>query len=313
LFSKPTHDNQKMVHRTFDLAESITNRRILAERGDAEFIDVAAAETDVYSAATKLAAVYRFDVWKLKDQLAGLYPNNSVPERDLVSLAEQLERHTSNYRVRKEEIEVALALVKPDGFDHQVKEDGTEIYTAEISYPVSREHLLISWQRLLERNPADFGFHFDPYNFDSRPEADFFERMLDQLNLQPGEIEDIYFTGAFTSSNKTDFLIEYRDVDGHWRNYSPDFVIRKRPENGYKWGKCLIVELKATRHKAETAADFERDSRGEACATKEGSKAAALRKWTNLNPERLKYEILYVDTAIPDEEFDKARTALNEL
>lgn len=216
--------------------------------------------------------------------------------------------------MKEEQIEVALALVKPGGFPgRELNADGTEIYTAEISVPIGRESLLLSWHKLIEQNGAGFGFHFDPYNFDSKPEAEFFERMLKHLNLQPAEIEDIYFTGAFTSSNKTDFLIEYRDVDGRWRNYAPDFIIRKKPAKGRKWGKCLIVEIKATNHRVTTEQDIERDARGEPAATKEGRKALALTKWTGLNPDPLKYEILYVGETVPDDEFDKARTSLAQL
>jgi type III restriction enzyme len=312
-FEKPTAGNGELVRRTFDLSASVTGRSVLAEHGAAQVIETAAETIDVYSAATKLAAVYRFDVWALKAQLASLYPNCELPQAHLAPLAEQLEAHTSHYVVKEEEVEVALALVKPEGFEREVGADGTEIYTAEISYPIARESLLTHFEKFVEKNPNGFGFHYSPYNFDSKPEAEFFERMLDQLKLQPDDIEDIYFTGAFCSPNKTDFLIEYRDVDGHWRSYTPDFIIRKKPVGRRKWGKCLIVEIKAANHRAETEADFERHSRGEPAATKEGRKAIALHKWKDLSPDRLKYEILYVSEAVPSEEFDKARNALNTV
>jgi type III restriction enzyme len=313
-FAKPDTIGGQLVRRSFDLSPSVRGKTVLAQVGDAEVIATDAETVDVYSAATKLAAVYRFDIWNIKAQLAALYPSGEVPEAHLPELAAQLERHTSNYEVKEEEIEVALALVKPSGFPgREIDADGTEIYTAEISVPVAREALVLSWQKLVEQNGAGFGFHFNPYNFDSGPELDFFEQMLRELNLRPDEIEDIYFTGAFTTSNKTDFLIEYRDVDGRWRNYAPDFLIRKKPTNGRKWGKCLIVEIKAIKSRVETDGDFDRDARGEAAATKEGRKALALKKWTGLNPERLRYEILYVDTSVPDNEFEKARKALNSL
>ena len=312
-FEKPDAAAGQLVRRSFDLSASVTGRGVLAEHGAAEIIGTAPETVDVYAAATKLAAVYRFDLWAIKDQLAALYPEGAIPQAHLAGLAAQLEAHTSHYTVREEEIEIALALVKPEGFNREVEADGTEVFTAEISYPVNREHLLISWEKLSGKNAADLGFHYTPYNFDSGPEAEFFERMLEQLNLAPDDIEDIYFTGALTSSNKTDFLIEYRDVDGHWRNYVPDFIIRKKPVGKRKWGKCLIVEIKAAKSRAETEGDLARDARGEPAATKEGRKALALKKWTGLNPDRLKYEILYVESTVPDDEFDKARRKLAEL
>ena len=314
VFAKPSTVGGQLVRRSFDLSPSLRGKTVLTQVGDVEIIATDAETVDVYTAATKLAAVYRFDLWAIKAQLATLYSDGEVPEAHLPDLAAQLERHTSNYEVKEEEIEVALALVKPSGFPgREIDAAGTEIYTAEISVPIARESLLLSWQKLIERNGADFGFHFNPYNFDSGPELDFFEQMLRELNLCPDEVEDIYFTGAFTSSNKTDFLIEYRDVDGRWRNYAPDFLIRKKPAKGRQWRKCLIVEIKAVKSRVETDSDFNRDGRGEMAATKEGRKALALKKWTGLNPERLRYEILYVDTTVPDNEFEKARKALNSL
>ena len=36
-----------------------------------------------------------------------------------------------------------------------------------------------------EKKSGDYGFHYVPDNFDSTPEADFYERILAQLNLRP--------------------------------------------------------------------------------------------------------------------------------
>ncbi len=88
------------------------------------------------------------------------------------------------------------------------------------------------------KSDADFGFHYTPYNFDSNPEMSFFEQMLRDMDENPDEVEDIYFTGALTDPGKTDFSVEYKDGDGRWRRYTPDFVIRRKD------GKTLIVEIK---------------------------------------------------------------------
>ncbi len=312
-FTKPDATSGELVHRSFDLSGSVTGG-VLSQHGEADTVATAEDTVDVYSATVKLAAVYRFDLWLIKAQLDALYPEGELPQAHLAGLAAQLEAHTSHYEIREEEIEVALALVKPEGFPgRETDDDGTEVFTAEISYPATREHLLISMQQFAEQNSGGFGFHYTPYNFDSMPEAKFFEQMLAQLNLKPEDVEDIYFTGALTSSSKTDFLIEYRDVDGKWRNFVPDFVIRKKPSGKRKWGKCLIVEIKGANHQTTTEQDFERDSLGQPAATKEGRKALALKKWTNLNPDRLKYEILYVDTTVPADELDRAVRAFAEL
>ena len=98
----------------------------------------------------------------------------------------------------EEEVEVALALIKLKSFS---KEQNRGWYKKE------------------------FGFHYSPYNFDSNPEKDFF---IDLLNKDPADVEDIYFTGAITDPNKTDFIFEYKGRDGRWHNYTPYFLIKKK-------------------------------------------------------------------------------------
>jgi len=295
-----------MERRSFDLSQTDRHRGVLLASDTPELIETAAETIDLYSAATKLAAVYRFDEWLLKDELARLYPDGQIPETHLAPLAEQLEQYTSHYTITEEEVEVALALVKPDGFQLQFESDGTEVYTAEISYPVSRESLLIPIDRWTDRNTADLGFHYTPYNFDSQPEADYFEQLLQQLNLDPAEVDDIYFTGAFTSGNKTDFLIEYRDIAGKWRTYTPDFVIRRKD------GRCLIVEIKMETLEPEIEAGLRLDEQGQPAATKEGRKAVALKRWTQLNAEKLKYEFIFASTSLPMGATDEALTFARE-
>jgi len=240
---------------------------------------------DFYAAAVELAAVYRLDVWAILTELRRLYPEaDGIPADHLPSLAAQLESATRTYAIREETVEVALALVKPDGFDKQTAADGTEVYTAEITYPVDREHLLTRLEDWRDRAGA-FGFHYTPYNFDSRPEQGFFADMLDRLKITPGKVEDILFTGATTDPNKTDFFVEYKGEDGRAHRYTPDFIIR------LQGGKCIIVEIKDARFQAATEEDLARDNRGEPALTVEGRKAVALKRWEKLNPGRLKYRL----------------------
>jgi hypothetical protein len=105
------------------------------------------------------------------------------------------------------------------------------------------------------------------------------------LKLGPDEIEDVYFTGALTDPKKTDFFIEYRGVDGRMHSYTPDFIIRRkaRPEERGN-GKCLIVEVKRERERAH-------EIDGE-----NGAKAIAVRKWEGLNPDKLKYQMVFTST-----------------
>ena len=229
------------------------------------------------------------DLWAICDELRRLYGDRAteLPLAHLPELARQIEAQTRRYEVREEAVEVALALVKPSGFTRQV-EDGAEVYTAEISYPIDRQGLLTSWEALKRRDPAGFGFHYDPYNFDSGPEQSFFDQLLDHVNLHPDQVEDIYFTGALTTPDKTDFYVEYLGDDSTWHRYTPDFVIRRRD------GRALIVEIKSVQFEAATKADMENAEHGGPVITVEGRKAVALKQWQTLNPDRLHYELVFV-------------------
>ena len=204
-----------------------------------------------------------------------------VPETHLPALRAQIEEQTCRYRIEEEEVEEALALLKVDEGGFQTEDaDGDVVYTAEITYPTGKEHLLLSWQQLAEENAHDFGFHYSPYNFDSQPEEDYFLRLLRAVNTAPEEVEDIYFTGALTDPRTTDFFVEYRGVDGKWHRYSPDFVVRRTD------GRCLIVEVKAERERAHPIDGAE------------GRKAVATRRWVDLNPDRLQYEMVFTNSDV---------------
>ena len=67
-------------------------------------------------------------------------------------------------------------------------------------------------------------------------------------------------------------------MDSRMHNYSPDFIIRRTD------GKCLIIEVKRERER-EDEIDGEN-----------GAKALATRKWEGLNPDKLKYQMVFTST-----------------
>jgi hypothetical protein len=271
----PTTSAPVLKRVTLDIAEQAATSSVLKELGESVTIATMPGMLDVYAAAAELCAVYRLELWDALDELKRLYPSGELPAAHLPDLARQVETVTRRYEVREETIERALALVKPEGFEKGADADGAEVFTAEITYPVDREDLLISWEQFRDKNTGDFGFHYSPYNFDSRPEFSFFERLLEQINLNPDEVEDIYFTGALTTPDKTDFYVEYWGEDGKWHRYTPDFILRRKD------GRCYIVEIKRERDR-EHPVDGER-----------GRKALAMQKWADLNPDRLKYQMIF--------------------
>ena len=216
-----------------------------------------------------------------------IYPEGDIPLDQLDGLAEQIEVQTRHYDIREEHVEVALALVKPEGFTEELDEHGRKIYTAEISYRTEHEPLLLSWSQMQEKNRRKLGFHYSPLDFDSNPEKDFFIRLLEHLNVKLWEVEDIYFTGGLTDPAKTDFYVEYRGEDGRWHRYTPDFIIRKKPAKATDppgSGRVLIVEVKGA------------NRRGDAVDGEKGLKALAVREWEQLNTDRLKYEMIFTAT-----------------
>lgn len=276
-----------LTRRSFSFSQGSRHTEILTSTGELERVATDPESIDLYSAATNLAAAFRLDVLPLKGQLAKLYPDGEVPVIHLEPLALQIESHTSHYTTVTEEIEVALALVKPEGFDLATDSNGNTCYTARISYPKSREHLLKHFEDFVHTNTHDFSFHYSPYNFDSNPEAEYFEQLLKQCDTTPDEVADFYFTGALTDSAKTDFSVEYQDVDGKWRSYTPDFVIRRKD------GRCRIVEIK--KDDATIRADIERIDQNGSAHTTEGRKYMALKGWQNLDPDRIDYQIHFAN------------------
>ena len=261
--------------------------KLLAMKEVSELYDI--DTFDLYTTAQDFARNYRLEAFDLLSELRRIYPEGFIPVSHYVELAGQIEKQTSQYETVEETVEVALALVKKDGFEKKFDEQGNETYTAEISYPIDREHLLIHYEAW-QKQAGKFGFHYTPYNFDSNPEKNFFQTLLEMLKQKPDEVEDIYFTGALTDTKKTDFFIEYRGMDGQMHNYTPDFVVRRKD------GKCLIVEIKSERER-ENEIDGEN-----------GAKAIATRKWESLNPDKLKYQMIFVKQEnVNHEDFEEAR------
>lgn len=275
----------KMI--TFTLARQLSSGKVLQEAGDQVEVQTEAETIDLFGAAVELSDNYHLNPMTVYQELKRVYAKDEIPLAHLDGLAEQIEKQTSAYEITEETVELALALIKPEGFQKEIV-DGVETYTAEIQFPIDRQRLLTSYNEWKAKAGA-FGFHYDPYNFDSRPEKNFFEQMLDHLKVHPKEVEDIYFTGAISDPQKTDFYVDYFGEDGRWHRYSPDFLIRRKD------GKCLIVEIKRE------------DKREDLTDGENGRKAMAVKKWVDLNPKLLKYEMIF--TSEEDVAFDQLKTA----
>ncbi|MFW6153764.1 MAG: restriction endonuclease subunit R [Planctomycetota bacterium] len=296
--AKPASADESLRKAIYTIAEQQATDSVLRQVGPDVDIRVVPDCVDAYAAATELATRYRLGVWAVYDELRRLYGNEDIPRTHVEALGEQLEQQVCAYNTHEETIDVALALVKPEGFSVE-EMDGASVYTAEIAYPKDKEHLILHRASLAKDNPADFGFHYDPYGFDSNPENSFFEQALRELNLRRDEIEDIYFTGALTDPAQTDFFVEYKDTKAKWRRYTPDFVIRKKPPPGKPkgTGQVFIVEIKRE-HDRDHPIDGE-----------DGSKALAVRRWENMDPKRFQYHMVFTaGSTVANNDLESLRT-----
>ncbi len=259
-----TKESKKII---YDIKDIPDRKGVLITKTEEKFI-VEDDFIDVYTFACDISSIYRLPLWKIYEKIKGLYPDGEIPESHAIEMRKQIEEKARNYTITEEEVEIALALVKQKGFNEEEK-DGQKIYTTEIIYHKDKERLLLKYERFKESYQLkfDFGFHYTPYNFDSKPEKDFFEQLLFILNENPADVEDIYYTGAINDPSKTEFIFEYKGKDGRWHNYTPDFLIKK------KNGKILIVEIKGEPYRIE-------------------EEEKLMEEMENLNPDKLKYKIL---------------------
>lgn len=259
-------------------------------------------ELDYYTAATELAANYHLQTTEVLAALRQAYgPGADVPDYHLPALGQQIEAQRAQYEEHFEEIDVAIALVRAEGFQ-QSERAGTPIYTARISFAKERESL---YQTARDTPDAPHAlassFHYEGYNFDSGPEADFLKWALAQLRAETHQIEGVWFTGGLTDPAKTDLYAEYLGDDGRWHRYTPDFVLRRAD------GKHLVVEIKRDSFSPDISDDLARMSRGEEAKTLEGRKAVALKRWEALTPDKLAYHVMFAKDEINPEGYRQVR------
>lgn len=254
---------------------------------------------DIYTASMLIAENYYLDNFDVLKKLKNLY-TDEIPSHHLIKLFEQAESQICNYTITTEEVEEALAIIRLNNFDGESNfktDDEGRLYT-EIRYTKGNDVNFLGKEKT-ENNPNDFGFHYTPYNFDSSPEKDFYINLLNMINEKPEDVEDIYFTGALTDPNKTDFYFEYKGNDNQFHNYFPDFVIRKKAK-GKKESKFYIVEIKA---------ENERD---DSIVGEKGMKKLKMDELEKINQNRFKYEIVFVPgSTVPSDKYTLVKEFLN--
>jgi len=289
---------------TFTIAEPKEGQmRLIRVDGSEDSFEIEPMTFELYGAAAELAANYHLSLDETLKALRNAYDaDDVVPEHHMEELGKQIETQRSDYEQDWEEIDVALALVKADGFQAKTR-NGVPVYTAQISFAKDRENLYKVANNFADDELAQkYSFHYEGYNFDSQPEVEYLERVLQLLKQHPDEVDGVWFTGGLTDPGKTELFAEYLGDDGRWHRYTPDFVIRRKD------GKHLIVEVKKDEHSADIRADLERYRNGKAPQTAEGRKAVALQRWQDLNPETLHYEVVFANGMLHANALERAET-----
>jgi hypothetical protein len=294
-FERPDIEYQPAARmETWTLAEPDSgSARMTRVDGQETALDLEPELFDLYAAAALLAANYHLPPSEVLAALRDTYGAGAVvPEHHLPELAAQIEAQRSHYEATWEELDIALALVKPDGFDTRLI-NGRPVHVARISFAKDRAHLYRLPEQLPDTDTADtYSFHYSGYNLDSEPEGEYLERALNLIGEHPENIEGVWFTGGLTDPAKTDLYAEYLGDDGKWHRYTPDFVIQRKD------GKHLVVEIKSDAYSADVRADLDRHAKGMAPISKEGRKAVALKRWEELNPDVLHYQVIFAGTAL---------------
>jgi len=297
------------VMQTWTIAEPKDGRsRLTRVDGGEDRFQLEPLIYSLHGAAVELAANYHLPATEVIAALGGAYPGETgIPEHHLPALGKQIEQQRADYEEDWQEIDVALALVKPEGFTATTR-DGLPVYTARVSFAKDRAHLYRTAEQLPDAGLArDLSFHYEGYNFDSQSEAEYLERVLNLVKQHPDNIDGIWFTGGLTDPNKTELYAEYLGEDGRWHRYTPDFVIRRKD------GRHLIVEVKNDALSAAIGEDLDRHAKGERPLTPEGRKAVALKRWEALNPDVLHYQVIFAADTLAEEALDETRAFLQEV
>ena len=133
---------KKGVMQTWTIAEPKEGRsRLTRVDGGKDRFELQPLVYSLHGAAAKLAANYRLEAADVIAALVHAYPNGQgIPEHHLPLLGEQIEQQCADYEEDWQEIDIALALVKPEGFTAGVR-DGRPVYTAKVSFAKDRAHL----------------------------------------------------------------------------------------------------------------------------------------------------------------------------
>ena len=179
---------------------------------------------------------------------------------------------------------LSISTTMEESLSFQEKDDDG-LYIHRLRIHKSKLNLLYNQEDFDDKHGVSF--HYTPYNFDSNPELNFFEKILVALDINVEDVEVFLFTGGLTDTKKTDFHFEYKSADGSYYRYFPDFVIVKNT------GEFYIVEIKSERDRFNPIVE---------------AKQKAVEYLKELQPtQHFDYNIIYTaDQYIPEDDKMKA-------
>jgi hypothetical protein len=171
-------------------------------------------------------------------------------------IANQILSQAIEYEKKETIKEEMLELTKAFPFKINVKRELQEADTEAFA----RRLVVYREQEEKDGRTSHFGFHVNPYNFDSKDELEMFQYL--RSHLKEGErVNDVYFTGGITNIKHNEFFFDYQEnlVEGGYKlsKYFPDFLIET------SFGRYLVLEVKSGAEEMTYKSEKERFEKGE--------------------------------------------------
>ncbi|NQV92883.1 DEAD/DEAH box helicase family protein [Candidatus Kaiserbacteria bacterium] len=164
----------------------------------------------------------------------------------------QAMQYKKNETIKEETLELTKAFPFKINVKRELQESDEEAFAK--SLVVYRE------QEEKDGRTSHFGFHVNPYNFDSKDELEMFHYL--RSHLKEGEcVKDVYFTGGITNEKHNEFYFDYQEnlIEGGNKlsKYFPDFLIET------SFGRHLVLEVKSGAEELTYKAEKKRLEKGE--------------------------------------------------
>ncbi|MCB9810152.1 DEAD/DEAH box helicase family protein [Candidatus Nomurabacteria bacterium] len=160
-------------------------------------------------------------------------------------ILEQAISYEQKETIKTEMLELTKAFPFKINVKRELHETDTEAF--------ARSLLVYREQEEASGHKSQFGFHVNPYNFDSTDELEVFKYLRQGLRDNEA-VSDVYFTGGITSDKHNEFFFEYwNPAEERISKYFPDFLIETTK------GRYLVLEVKDDR--AETKLAYQNDKK----------------------------------------------------